>query len=347
MKTKLTRFLFILLATATLQTKAQSKLIHFWDFNETPQLGGVGDKGLNGDSLGNAVHPLTPSYTTLAIHSPKIVYSRPYSANMALDSIVDNGAPGSYYYDFSSTHYHYFSSSDSIGGDTNQFIRVRNPSNNAQLLFTLPTNGYKNLRLFYSISCSSTKAPQYTVFSYSTNGGTSWNPLIAGMDTFNTGGHPHPDTLQNVNDSTAVSKWYPVQISFANVLTANNNSKFMVRMTTAGSNNITTSGNLRMDNIALMGDTDITSSIYEAAINSAGYNVYPNPVQNVVNIISDTYNGNKIITLYNIVGETLSVTENDSKQTAVNISSLIPGIYFVEIKETVTGNRYSVKIVKE
>ena len=47
MKTKLTLLLFILFAVAATQTKAQLKLIHFWDFNETPQLGGAGDKAGN------------------------------------------------------------------------------------------------------------------------------------------------------------------------------------------------------------------------------------------------------------------------------------------------------------
>jgi hypothetical protein len=167
------------------------------------------------------------------------------------------------------------------------------------------------------------------------------------MDTFNTGGHPHYDSLQNINDTTAISHWYPVQINFTSIAAVNNNANFTVRMMTAGSNNLTGSGNLRLDNIALMGDTDITTSVNETAAFSAGYSVYPNPVRNIVHLVSEKYTGSKVMTIYNLVGQEISVTENSDKQTSINTSALSSGIYLLEIKEEGTGNTYTVKIVKE
>ncbi len=333
MKTK-TNYLLIFsaaLAFMVPKAKAQSTLIHFWDFNA----------GVIGDSVGNATNPLTPAYTAIPSVNPKIVYSRPYSPNMYLDSITDIANGGSFYYDFSSNT-NYFSSSDSANG--NNFIKIRNPNAGAALILYIPTTGFKNVSLNYALSASSSKAPN-SVFSYSTNGGVTWSPLTAAMDTFNTNGRMHPDTLQNVDSITIVSGWRPVSINFTSDPATNNDAGFIVKMTTSGINDTIHSGNLRIDNIAVLGT--VASGIQNLPVGIAGYNVYPNPVQNVVNITSDNYTGNKIITLYNIVGQIISSTENTNKQTAINTSSLTSGVYFVEIKEMATGNKYTVKIVKE
>jgi hypothetical protein len=47
------------------------------------------------------------------------------------------------------------------------------------------------------------------------------------------------------------------------------------------------------------------------------------------------------------VGQSVSVTENHELQTTINTSSLNSGVYFVEINEVATGNKYTVKLVKE
>jgi hypothetical protein len=333
MKTKFHHYLFIsaALAFAAPKANAQSTLIHFWDFNTT----------VAGDSLGNATNPLLPSYTAIPSSNPKIVYTRPYSLNMYFDSIVDNGSGGAFYYDYSSNT-NYFSSSDSANG--NNYIRIRNPSAGAYFMLYIPTTGYKNITLDYALSASSSKAPN-SVFSYSTNGGVTWNALTSAMDTFNTGGRMHPDTLQNVDSITIVSGWRPVSINFTSDPSVNNAAGFIVRLTSAGNNDTLHSGNVRFDNFAVLGT--VASGINNLSAGSAGYNIYPNPVQKMVNITSDNYTGNKIITLYNIVGQVISSTENANKQTAINTSSLTSGVYFVEIKELATGNKYTVKIVKE
>src|ERR1700722_5527382 len=109
--------IFGLLGLFSLCSKAQSqKLIHFWDFNNTLPLTGIGDVGGNGDSLGNGVHPLFANYTTLPLTFPKIVYSRPKAIQapaLRTDSVLDNDGVGSFYYDFSSSHYPYYITSDS------------------------------------------------------------------------------------------------------------------------------------------------------------------------------------------------------------------------------------------
>jgi Secretion system C-terminal sorting domain len=342
MKTKFNYYLLFsfLIATSVFQTNAQSKLIHFWDFNTT----------VAGDSLGNATNPLPPSYTTLSSSNPMIVYSRPYSPNMYLDSIMDNSSSGAFYYDYSSVNYPYFSTSDSAGG--NNYIKVRNPSAGAYLTFIIPTTGYKNITFNYAMSVSSSKGPN-TAFSYSTNGGTTWNLLTSAMDTFNTEGRMHPDTLQNVDSVTVGGvDFVPVSINFTSDANVSNCSGFILRMTSAAGlgetilNDTMHGGNLRLDNVAIMGDSTITG-INELPAQDAGYHIYPNPVNDFVNVISDHFTGDKIITMYDAVGQTVSVMENSKTQTIINTTGISAGVYLIEIKEVSTGNKYTMKIVKE
>jgi len=334
MRTKFPAFHFILSLFTVVQTNAQMKLIHFWDFNTT----------VAGDSLGNSTNPLLPSYTRLSTHNPKIVYSRPYSLNMRNDSIVDNGAGGSFYYDYSSVNYNYFNSSDS--STANNYLKVRNPSAGAYLFFYIPTLTYKNITFSYALSASSNKAPN-TVFSYSTNGGSTWNVLTSAMDTFNTGSRMHPDTLINADTTTIASHWRPVSINFSSDNKTNNCVGFILRMTSSGPNDTLHSGNLRLDNITVMGDTDITTGINETANLSTGYTIYPNPSTDILNILSENYSGNKRITIYNVLGQTVIETENSEKQTMINTTALKAGVYFVEIKELNTGKKQTFKIVQE
>lgn len=213
--------------------------IHYWDFNRTPP----GD-GQGGDSLGNATNPLNAPYTALPAENPRIVYSHPLA-----DGILDNLEPGAYVNDL------HILGNDTLGSaDSNRAVRARNPSQNAYMYLYLPTNGYQNIQLNYALSASSTKGANYNVFSYSTNGGTTWKNLTSAMDTFNIGGVYRPDTLQAINPTTGASDWYPVNINFSSDPSVNNNPDFVVRWEYEGPNSILTSGNDRYDNISLSGN---------------------------------------------------------------------------------------------
>jgi hypothetical protein len=210
----------------------------------------------------------------------------------------------------------------------------------------IPTTGYKNITLQYAISQSGSKGALYNIFSYSTNGGTSWNNLTTAMDTFNIGGVYRPDTLQMSNPVTVASGWYPVQMDFSTDISVNNNANFILRFRLAGVNSTGNSADDRYDNIAVFGQA-VTTSVNDLSPSVAGYNIYPNPAQGVVNINSSIYTGNKVITLHNVVGQTISIIENKDRLTAINISSLNAGVYFIEIKEVSTGNKYIDKVVIE
>jgi hypothetical protein len=76
-----------------------------------------------------------------------------------------------------------------------------------------------------------------------------------------------------------------------------------------------------------------------------GYTLYPNPASEAVNI-AGSYEGMKVISIYNIVGQELSTTEREGKQISINTSSFPTGMYFVNIKEISTGHSYTLKLIK-
>jgi hypothetical protein len=346
-------FLFAILSFFAVQTNAQT-LIHFWDFNNSqPSAGGSGDSlgtafvyANLADSTADSTYPLFPAYTLLKAENPRIVYSRPqklFGSSLVRDSILDNGAGGALYYDYSSSNYKYFTGSDSAGG--NLFIRSRNPADSCMLYLYLPTNGYKDIQLQFAISNSASTATQYNILSYSINGGTSWKNLMGVMDTFNIAKVYAPDTLLMTNSITNTSAWYPVQINFSADTSINSNPKFVLRFMMAGSYSVGTKHNDRYDNFAVWG-TPITSGINEIQAQNAGYNLYPNPAGDVVTLSSDKYAGVKLIKVYSVVGELLSTIQDEKKSTQLNISSLAPGVYFTEISELSSGNVYTMKFIK-
>jgi hypothetical protein len=340
MKTKLYFSFILVFALAFSVPKANAQvLIQYWDFNATPPSGGAG-----GDSLGNATNPLAANQVGPALTAGHITYSRPskmFGSTGFADGILDNGSQGTGIYDYSNSN-----DTTSLATD-NLFVRTRNPSDSCELLLYIPTTGYKNIKFDFALSASSTKGPNYGIFSYSTNGGISWVNPTAAMDTFNISGHTHPDTLQLQNPTTAGSAWYRVQMDFTSDASVNNNANFMVCIRIAGPNsNEQTSGNARFDNFAFWGTSTTGAGVNDLSTQGAGYSVYPNPAANSVNVISH-YTGDKVITVYNIAGQAVSVIENHDIETTINTSSLNAGIYFVEIKEASTGNKYTVKLVKE
>jgi PKD repeat protein len=76
---------------------------------------------------------------------------------------------------------------------------------------------------------------------------------------------------------------------------------------------------------------------------SAGYTMYPNPVQDILNV--KTGDQKAILTIYSIDGRvlsTISLTGNDNK---VSVSNLRPGAYYLRIQSS--GNSFVVKMIKE
>ena len=57
--------------------------------------------------------------------------------------------------------------------------------------------------------------------------------------------------------------------------------------------------------------------------------IYPNPAKNVLNISSTEGEGS--VKLYNTIGEVLKFKSINSNQSSLDISTINPGIYFIEV----------------
>ncbi len=75
------------------------------------------------------------------------------------------------------------------------------------------------------------------------------------------------------------------------------------------------------------------------------YMVYPNPSSAWITV-SGTYQGNKEITICNIVGQALIQSVNGGQIVDLNVSCLAPGVYFISINEINTGKKTILKFVK-
>ena len=75
--------------------------------------------------------------------------------------------------------------------------------------------------------------------------------------------------------------------------------------------------------------------------------VYPNPVNDVLNLGSKNELGNSIIKIFNIEGKLL-ITENSAfeNQISIGVSELSSGIYFLNIEDE-NGNRAMKKFIKQ
>jgi hypothetical protein len=80
--------------------------------------------------------------------------------------------------------------------------------------------------------------------------------------------------------------------------------------------------------------------------NTGGYSIYPNPSNDLV-YINGTTEGNKTVTLYNVLGQAVLTKESDEEQIELSTIKLNAGVYFVNIKEQATGKSYTLKLIKE
>ena len=63
-------------------------------------------------------------------------------------------------------------------------------------------------------------------------------------------------------------------------------------------------------------------------------NFYPNPVSNGKIFISSSTTSNRLIEIYDVLGKSVFSVHSSSKE--INISSLLPGVYIIKLKENET-----------
>lgn len=127
------------------------------------------------------------------------------------------------------------------GYDAGRCIRPRNPSENGELLITLNSEGFENLKLSYATQTSSFNSGMLRQVLYISTDGVNFNQF---GDTF-----------------TFVSTDFElVEFDLSTLAAANDNPNLMAKIRFIG-NNSGTSGNNRFDNVVLEGDVYVAPSI--------------------------------------------------------------------------------------
>jgi hypothetical protein len=228
MKNKLPVIIALLVSFFIFQSESQAqskKLIHYWHFNNTISGAHLGSIPADYSTLGNASVIYKP------VHGGGSDTLQSYIDNLAGDTI--NQRPGF----------------GGCCGVANYAVRTRNPSDNMQFLWYIPTKKYQNIIIKYETQSSSTASGQHRqVFSYS----------IDSAMTFTTAGLPI------AYDSAGIA-WGKVRLDLSSIPAVNNTGKLVLRMKFTAPNT-GTSGNNRFDNITVEGDTIIRPSFTSTAL---------------------------------------------------------------------------------
>jgi len=139
---------------------------------------------------------------------------------------------------------------------------------------------------------------------------------ITNYDAFN------PNYDQNAigtNKGEAVVAWNKVSSGLYNVFTCNIHP-----------DKSTCSSPVGIENIA--GPTD-------------NYIIYPNPASSKITL-SGTYEGDKKITIYNVLGQTMLQSSVKGFETILDVSTLNSGVYFISVNEINTNKTTTLNFVK-
>jgi Secretion system C-terminal sorting domain len=204
------------------ESQAQTKkLIHYWHFNTTTTGVHLGAVPADYSATGNAY----------VIYKPK-----PGGGSDTSQAYMDTYTPVATDYDTINPRPGYAG----CCGATNYAVRTRNPSDNMQFVWYIPTKKYQNIVINYGTQSSSTASGQHRqLFSYSTDSAV----------TFTAAGLP-------IAYDSAGLAFGRVRVDLSSIPAANNNGKLVFKILFS-TPNTGTSGNNRFDNITVEGDTII------------------------------------------------------------------------------------------
>lgn len=293
---------------ASISSHAQI-LIHYWDFNSFAP-------GLTAPVNPATLIPIKAHYSVLDTNKVTIAFSTITGVSSSYTTYWDNYIPG----DTINAQF-----ADTAGS----CLRIWNPTDSMQLLFNIPTTGYKNITLRFETQKSSlAQAQLYQLYDYSTDGGTTWK----------TSGLSIP------GDSAVYHVWTAVTVKF-NDTAVNNNSKLIFRTKFLGQNT-GGQGNNRFDNVTVIGDSlskPSTGITLVAATKSCI--IYPSPANNEV-YVSNGRNTTKTIIIRDMEGKLVISRNTTDEKCLINIAGLSAGIYFATVVENESGYISHLKLVK-
>jgi hypothetical protein len=202
------------------QSQAQSTLIHYWNFNS-----------FYGVMYTDTIHGIDANYSIHDTTKAQILYAEMPGTSSSYTTYEDYVAAASGSPDFDTVN-------ERFGDSSGNALRLRNPSDSMELLFYIPSIHYTHILLQYASQSSSiTHGQLHQDFSYSVDSGLTWRT---------TG-------LSELSDSAWLT-YHRTTVRIATDSSVKNNSKLVFRIIFSG-NTTGTSGNNRIDNVTVEGDS--------------------------------------------------------------------------------------------
>ena len=284
----------VIFALSSTQLSALS-LVHYWNFNAT-------NVPVDAASATDVVStPLTPIHTDLSLTTTP--------ATLIYQAIPGTASPYSTYWDVTTGDLGNARNSDVAGN----CLRLRNPSDQMQLVLNIPSTGYRNITISYDIQRSSVGNGALTnTYYYSVDNGTTWK------NSTTNSGLISRDTIQTS------AAWAVKSVTITDPA-ANNNANLKFKILFTGGQNTGSSGNNRIDNVTVEGD--ILAAVNTPVANEVS--MYPNPCKSGVVNFGEAVN----VDVFNLVGKQLKTV---SKTTTLSTSDLAKGIYTIRINGALT-----------
>ncbi len=306
------------------ESKAQTTLLYYWSFDTL-------SAPLTGPAAGDFMVHLPINSDSTTMNAPGTINWEPQpgapagtASTLWIDNVTADGctinAQGSAI----------ANEAKSIG------LRPRNPSLYAELIFNIPTTGYKGITFTFATE-SSGSGIGTQAFDYSVDGGSTFSTTGIAVTS-----NPSAETGLAYEDSVTAN-WGLVTVDLTAATAVNNSSNLILRLIYKGPKATTgASGNDRLDNITVWG-TALTTGVSNPSAADAGYSLYPNPTSDVVYLSAPT-TSSKYITIYNAQGQPVYTSTVSGQQSSLSIASLTSGIYYVNINDN--GTNYSIKFAK-
>ena len=100
------------------------------------------------------------------------------------------------------------------------------------------------------------------------------------------------------------------------------------------------------NNVSICGTTSkVALNIKDIKEEENGFRIYPNPASNLMHVQYDKITNKPFISIYNMMGKNLLNIQVESADSAIDISSLTNGIYFVQLIDPQNNTIENMKIV--
>ncbi len=92
-------------------------------------------------------------------------------------------------------------------------------------------------------------------------------------------------------------------------------------------------------------EPDMATSINTVQLDLEGISVYPNPTKGILTLeIENTGNENYHYYVYNVIGEVMMEKQITPGLSKIDISKMIKGVYFVQVKNRSTKQQKTIKV---